>query len=246
MIKSNHSILADKFFKIYIFRLLKKNFHSINLIGEIPYIPNNYPIINAPNHSTWWDGFFVYLLNDLYFQRKFYIMILEEQLIKYKFFTKLGGFSINKNNPKSIIESLKYISEQIKINPLSVTTIFPQGELLPNYIRPLNFNRGIEKIVTMYGEFINILPLSIRIEYLNEEKPTVFFKYGELLTVNKNDSGYTDKLSVIVTNNLDEIGNSILSRNFGSVLLEGKTSVSNKSISFFEPFKKSQIDGIDK
>ena len=31
--------------------------------GELPEIPDHLPLLLLPNHSTWWDGFFVYLLN---------------------------------------------------------------------------------------------------------------------------------------------------------------------------------------
>lgn len=237
MIKANHRIWAEVVFRKYILRLLKKSFHSVNIIGGIPEIPDNLPLILAPNHSTWWDGFFVYLLNKKYFGRKFFIMILEEQLEKYKFFTKLGGFSINKSNPKSIIESLSYTAQLLKENRYSVTTIFPQGELLPNYIKPLKFNRGIEKVVQNYNDIVAILPLSIRIEYLKEEKPTVFFKFGKLAIAKSNIVGLTESLRAEVESGLELIGESIISEQFGQVILDGKISISHKSKSAFSVIK---------
>ncbi|MBX3043957.1 MAG: lysophospholipid acyltransferase family protein [Candidatus Kapabacteria bacterium] len=239
MIYADHKKWADLVFKQYIYKLLKKSFYSISVIGEVPEVPLDAPLILAPNHSTWWDGFFVYLINRKYFDRKFFIMILEEQLEKYKFFTKLGGFSINKSSPKSIVKSLKYSAEILENYPHSVTTIFPQGELLPNFIKPLNFNRGIEKIVQYYGKKTYILPLSMRIEYLKEEKPSVFFKFGKLVEVIQNDDGLTNKLKHEVESGLETIGKKIIAGEFGNIIMHGKISVSDKSKKAFNIIKKS-------
>lgn len=237
MIIAEHNYWAELVFKPYIYRLLKKNFHSINLIGDLPDIPQDLPLIFIPNHSTWWDGFYVYLLNKKFFARKFYIMILEEQLAKYKFFTKLGSFSISRESPKSIIESLKYSADLLRSNPYSVTTIFPQGELLPNFTRPLNFNRGIEKITRLYGKNVCFLPLSIRPEYLKEEKASVFFKFGSPIIANSETKDLTETLRTQVEQGLEEIATSILNSNEGSIIMHGKISVSDKSKKAFSIIK---------
>jgi len=131
MLTANHSKFSKFLFDLYIYPLLKRNFYAINLIGDIPNTNPEYPIIIAPNHSSWWDGFFLYLLNEKFFKRKFFIMILESSLEKYSFFRKLGGYSINQESPKSIVKSLNYTVEQMTDNQQSFFTIFPQGILLP-------------------------------------------------------------------------------------------------------------------
>jgi 1-acyl-sn-glycerol-3-phosphate acyltransferase len=239
MIFADHKYWAELIFKPYIYRLLKNNFHSINLIGDLPEIPQELPLILIPNHSTWWDGFYVYLLNKKYFARKFYIMILEEQLAKYRFFTKLGGFSISRESPKSIIESLKYSADLLRSNPFSVTTIFPQGELLPNFTSPLIFNRGIEKIIRIYGENVCLLPLSIRPEYLKEEKASVFFKFGKPIIANPDTKDLTEILRTQVEQGLEDIANSLLNGNEGNIIMHGKISISDKSKKAFGIIKNA-------
>ncbi|MBS3999977.1 MAG: lysophospholipid acyltransferase family protein [Desulfobulbaceae bacterium] len=235
MIQAEHKKWAHFVFKPYIMRLLKRDFHSIHLIGDIPQIDSEQQIILTPNHSTWWDGFFVYLLNEKFFQRTFYIMILEEQLAKYSFFSKLGGFSIKHNSPKKIIESLRYCSELLEGNKPVIVTIFPQGELLPSFIRPISSNPGIAKLIGMVNRKTVVLPLAIRIEYLNEEKPQLFFKFGKATDIIQNEKN----LGELIENELDFIGNSILSNEFGKVILTGKKSISEKSTKLANLFKKS-------
>ncbi|MDX9791362.1 MAG: lysophospholipid acyltransferase family protein [Candidatus Kapabacteria bacterium] len=228
MIKAKHSKFAELIFKPYIFRMMAKNFHSINLIGDIGYINSDYPLILTPNHSTWWDGFFVYLLNKKILNRKFYIMILEEQLSKFKFFVKLGGFSINKQTPSEIMESLRYTSSIMETNPPPVITIFPQGELLPSFIRPLNFRKGIEIIAGLYAKPVTILPLSIKIEFLSDEKPDLFFRFGNPLVIENRFDVLSDIIRKEVESGLEIISEKILKKEFGIQIHKGKKSVSDK------------------
>lgn len=232
MLKANHTKWAEFIFDLYIFRLLKKNFLSIHLIGETPKFEYKYPIVLAPNHSTWWDGFFVYMLNKLYFQKKFHIMVLEEQLKKYKFFLKLGAYSIDQKNPKKIIESLNYTNDLLN-NPDVMTTIFPQGELLPNFTRPLKFNKGIERVAKNHMDKLNIVPLAMKIHYLKEQRSQVFFKFGDTKIISNQENFNIESMSSETEILLDGIDNSIINNNFGETLLSGNVSVSHKSRSIF-------------
>lgn len=234
MIQAQHKKWAHFVFKPYVMRLLKRDFHSIHLIGEIPHFNSNQQIILTPNHSTWWDGFFVYLINELFFQRMFYIMILEEQLTKYNFFSKLGGFSIKHNSPKKIVESLRYCSEILDKDKPAIVTIFPQGVLLPSFIRPISSNPGINRILEMVNRDTLVLPLAIRIEYLKEEKPQLFFKFGSPT----DSKSKANNIGILIEQELDKIGNSILSDNLGTVIMTGKKSISEKSIRFSNFYRR--------
>ena len=108
MIRARHRLWADIIFQPYLTWLFKRNFHEIQVLGTPPKIPDDLPVLLLPNHSTWWDGFFVYLLNKKIFHRTAYLMMLEKQLSKYKFFTKIGAYSIEPEKRRSIIESLEY------------------------------------------------------------------------------------------------------------------------------------------
>jgi len=231
MIYPNHAAWANFLFRKYLNLLFKRNFHKINLIGEIPKVSRDVQIILAPNHSTWWDGFFVYFINDIFWGREFYIMILEEQLLKYKFFTRLGGFSIKHDSPKNILESLNFCNNILSERPYSIITIFPQGELLPSFIRPIQTRRGIDKLLKNNTN-IAVLPLAIKIEFIKEEKPEVFFCFGDTI----DDSGNINlsQIGNIIESKLNLIEQNILDKQFGITLFNGKKSVSDKSKDFFK------------
>lgn len=239
MIYPNHKSWAHVIFKKYLKKLFKKNFHRINLIGEVPAISGNSQIILTPNHSTWWDGFLVYLINDAFFQREFYVMILEEQLNKYKFFTKLGGFSIRHDSPKKIIESLEFCRKIISRNTKSIITIFPQGELLPSFVRPIQTRKGIDKLLTIHKN-ITVLPLAIKIEYLKEEKPEVFFSFAE--PFDNSAQPVNMDIGKLIELQLNRISECIINKEYGETILMGKESISQLSKNFFSIIKGKNID----
>lgn len=224
MLKANHSSWANAVFDIYINRLLRKSFHSFYLHGSAPEISDR-PIILAPNHSTWWDGFFVYILNQLYLKKKFHIMILEEQLAKYRFFRRLGGFSIDQLSPKKMMESLQYTSRLLN-DTRNLAVIFPQGELLPNHIRPIACRPGIGRILKMAEIEIDLIPLSIKTQHLGEQNAEVFFKFGSAHHYHKN---LETELSDVITSNLDYIDKKIIDKDKGVQIFTGKGPVSQRS-----------------
>ncbi|MCX7737608.1 MAG: lysophospholipid acyltransferase family protein [Candidatus Kapabacteria bacterium] len=224
MIQANHKKWAEFIFEKYLNSILKKSFKSLNLMGEIPDVKDDKQLIILPNHSTWWDGFFVWYLNRIIFRRKFYLMMLESRLEKYNFFTKLGAFSINQTNPKSILETFSYINKILQSDERILLNYYPQGELLPNFIRPIKINPGIIKIIKNYPSELIVLPLGIRIEFLVERFPFVFFNFGEPIEINNEESNLINNIQNSIEKCLEEIELNILKKRLGKVIFEGKKS----------------------
>ena len=209
MIRAQHHRWADIIFQPYLTWLFKRNFHEIRVFGTPPEIPDDLPLLLLPNHSTWWDGFFVYLLNKRVFHRTAYLMMLETQLTKYKFFAKIGAYSIEPGNRRGVIKSLKYTVELLNRDK-SLVAVFPQGELLPWHTRPLNYKRGVEWILREHGKPVTVLPLAIRTEFLGEKRPSVFFLFGDAYTYDPATFQGTDWLEKTETALLKDLASRIL------------------------------------
>jgi len=168
-------------FRPYLSWLFRNNFSGLNLLGNTPDIDPDLPTLLLPNHSSWWDGFFVYELNRRLFKRDIYLMMQEAQLQKYPFFTRLGVYSVNAGSPKDLRRSLSYSVQLLdrKTTPRTLLCLFPQGELKLWDARPLNYKGGIEWILSQYGERVNLLPLAIRIEQTGHKYPEAFFLFDE-------------------------------------------------------------------
>ncbi len=235
MIKAQHAAWADRIFHPYVSWLFKCHFHAIHLLGQAPETNPDLPLLLLPNHSTWWDGFFVYLLNKKLFHRRPYLMMLEDQLSRYRFFARLGAYSIVPQSSGSIKASIKYSIEILKqkIMPKPLLCIFPQGELLPWEKRPLSYKSGVETIMSGFGSKANFLPLAIKTEFLHEHLPEAFFCFGENLIANSNTFAGMQRLQEIEESLLDELSRRIAKGEKGAILMSRHKS-DNTSFDIFK------------
>ncbi|HNW60184.1 MAG TPA: lysophospholipid acyltransferase family protein [bacterium] len=183
LITARHSKTALTLFHLYILPAMQRQFHAVHLLGDEPAWPAHTPLIILPNHSSWWDGFFVDLLNIRLWQRQLYVMMLEEQLRKRLFFRRLGVFSIDPATPGGVRSSLRYTREllQGKAAGQHVLCLFPQGELRPWHIRPLGYKPGLIWLLQHLESPVCLVQLGIRIEFLQQQRPEVFFEFSQPL-----------------------------------------------------------------
>ncbi len=227
MIQARHSRTAERIFEVYLRSLFRRHFHSLALLGDIPAVHSELPVLLLPNHSTWWDGFFAFALNKQLFKRPFYLMMLEEQLQKYRFFTRLGAYSVRPGSPRSVAETLQYTASVLSGQPPPLVCMFPQGELLPSHIRPLGYRRGAEHILTRAKAPLTIVPLAIRCEFLGEQLPDVFFLFGSPLVCNASSAPNAELLETVQHNLLADLQQRIIAGERGHTLLKGGVSINS-------------------
>jgi hypothetical protein len=179
MIRAETKKWARIVFNPYEEFLLKRNFTNFYVTTDFPAIDTNKSLIITPNHISWWDGFFVDYAARIFLDKKFYIMMLEEQLVKYPFFSKLGAFSINPGLIKSVSESLKYAADIIQ-DKNNLLVFYPQGSIEP-FDKAADLKPGLLALLNS-NEDISILPTAFRIEYSSRKKPAIFFRPGKILS----------------------------------------------------------------
>lgn len=231
MIAAAHSKWADRLFKPYVTRLLKKHFNAVHVVGDLPAASPQQSIVLIANHSSWWDGFFIYLMNKRILRRRPYLMMLERELAKNRFFSKLGAFSIDPGDTGDVRSSLKYAAGILKERH-SLLCIFPQGELLPWGRRPLGFERGLASILRLAGTGAGIVLAAIRIEYLKEQRPDVFFMFQALDLAESRETNIAT-LEAEQTALLARLESAILSNRRKQTILTGKPSINRR----FEAFR---------
>jgi chlorobactene lauroyltransferase len=156
-------------------------------------------------------------------------MMLEKELTRYRFFARLGAYSVDPEKPKSVLASLKYSAELLKERPNPpLVCIFPQGELRPWGKRPLTYKRGIERILQEYGGSANILPLAIRCEHLSEQRPEVFFLFGKNYIYDADNFPGVSFFEEMEEYLLDDLQLRILYQDRGATLMNGSLSVNRK------------------
>lgn len=144
--------------------------------------------------------------------------MLEEQLSKYRFFAKIGAYSIEPKHRRGILESLAYTVELLN-QDTPLISVFPQGQLLPWHTRPLDYKRGIEWILREYDKPVAMLPLAIRTEFLGEKRPEVFFLFGDVNSFDSDTFHGMDWLEKTESALLDDLASRILNQEEGQNLL---------------------------
>jgi len=173
MTEARYSRWADAVFQPYLRGLMRRSFHAVRLLGQPPDLPRDAPVIVVANHGTWWDGFFVYLLNKGVLHRRLYVMMLEEQLRRYHFFRRLGAFGISQGHPRGVHAALSYSADVLK-DPCHCLCMFPQGTMHRLHDRPLGFMRGLATVLRLYGSEASVLPVAMACEFLGERRPEAF------------------------------------------------------------------------
>lgn len=218
MLTAEKSVVFEFLFSFYNRNLIRRRFHSLRISGltEIVGRDVRVPLLLYANHSSWWDGLVAFEISRKCSLESF-IMMEERQLEKLFLFRKLGAFSVIKENPREALKSIDYAAQILKKDFRRSLWIFPQGEILPNDLRPVRFFNGISRIIKKTGR-VQILPVAIRYEFLGNFKPEIFVKIEKPemfeIDVDFQPKKYTDFLAIQLTRVLDELKDEIARRKF--------------------------------
>jgi 1-acyl-sn-glycerol-3-phosphate acyltransferase len=218
MLEAKKSRWFEEIFAVYNRNLFKRRFRSLSVSG-LDFLKNrnpDTPFLIYANHSSWWDGLVAFQISRAARLDSF-IMMEEMQLKKLFLFRRLGAFSVVRENPRRAARSLNYAAALLKENSNRTLWIFPQGEILPNDGRPLNFYRGAARVVEKAAR-VSAVPLAIRYEFLGDFKPEIFVKIGapQLVSVDKNFSAesLTRQFERRLTETLDALKSDVLTKTF--------------------------------
>lgn len=177
MLKSKHHIVIYPLFKVLTRILIKRNFNSVSIIGDFNDTGNAVLII--ANHVSWWDGFWLMLLNLKLVHRKFHFMMLENQLRKHWYFQYTGAYSVKKKS-RSAVNSLNYTLELLT-NQENMVLIFPQGEINTMHTHEIKFEKGIDRIIEGTNRRTQVLFVANLVDYFSKSKPNLFTYIDSIL-----------------------------------------------------------------
>lgn len=185
MIYPKHNRLVKLFFDFYTKWILKSDFDDFKIYGEVPDLDSK-PLLVISNHFSWWDGFFIYRLNNLVFKKLFHVMMLEEELQKRLFLTGLGVFGVKKGS-RDAVRSLQFSKELLQQRE-NMVLIFPQGKIESHHKHHFRFEKGIQKLVDSGADFNIVFVVSL-IDGFYERKlvANLYMKYTSLNSSEKLD-----------------------------------------------------------
>lgn len=184
--------LVDLYLKFRYRFIFHKIIVDVSAVEKI--IDLDQPVLLIANHSTWWDGFFVYeVYKKLQAKTYFKIVMLESELKKFPFFRLCGAVGLV---PRSKEHNQK-VFHQLKNH---FVCFFPQGQLGPQGLRPLVFKKGLEDLIQILHP-VQILSVAIHIEPFQFMKPTALIKVGSLV-LSGTESANLSNLAALTEKNL--------------------------------------------
>ena len=241
MLTVRRSKAYTKWFSWYSRRQFRRHFHAVRVSvpPETLGMQARYPVIFYCNHAYWWDGFWSQLCTEEFFSQNLYIIIEYQQLVKHRFFTRLGAFSIDRSNPKSALCTLDYATECLiqKCHKQNALWIFPQGLIEHVDKQPLRFFNGTSSIVSRVlqkTKGIYLVSVVSRIEYLEDQRPDLFLSFNVPEFVGRNDfSGHkvlTNHMQDTTVRHLSFLKEKIMTGDIDdmSIVVKGTESINTK------------------
>jgi len=180
------------------------------------------------NHSCWWDLFLVHLLNGA-IPVDGYGMMEHFNMLRFGFFRRIGAFSVDRTDPRSVRASLAYVHELLN-HPRAGVWIFPQGRLVGNDVRPLGFQPGLRALIRRAGG-IRVVPVAFRFEFWQDERPEAFVRFGSPARFGPDDrSTVLDACERSLTAELDALKVDVTAQAVDrfEVIFAGKASTSDR------------------
>ncbi len=171
-----------RLFDLYLGVITAFRFHRVVISGALDMPEPKCPVILISNHSTWWDGFFLRLLQKRRFAAwPLYTVTLASEQHKLPFFFKRLGILPMGSGPRHTLGLMRsLLARANEARGEIVVSYFPQGKIYPSSKRPLDFRRGVEVLARYLGAVV--IPVGIHIEPMQNKKPTAFIVVGPTLS----------------------------------------------------------------
>jgi 1-acyl-sn-glycerol-3-phosphate acyltransferase len=217
MIPARKSLWFERIFALYNRNLMRRRFHGLRVAGleHLRQRPRGVPLLLYANHSSWWDGLVAFEIGRAA-QLDHYVMMEEQQLRQYKLFSRLGAFSVIREDPRAAFASINYAADLLR-GAERALWIFPQGAIQPNDTRPLSFYTGAARIAARAGA-IRAAPVAIRYEFLQAFKPEIYAGIGapELIKSVAKPKQLTQCFAANAAATLEQVRQDILAGNLES------------------------------
>ena len=159
--------------------LIPKHFHAVYVKG-VPEEESGVPVLYYANHSSWWDGLLLFQAASRFSEKSHYFLMEEEQLSRFRFFSRLGAFSIDRSSVSEIRKTMKFALQRLREK--EAVWIFPQGTIIHQESRPLEFEPGAAFLALKSGRAI-IKPVTLHYSFNHHQLPSVSILFGESISI---------------------------------------------------------------
>lgn len=230
-IPARPSTLAKAFWGWYFERIIRKTFHSVQVAG-LENVRRDVPVLFACTHGSWWDAALTIVLSLRILHLDAIGMMEYKQLSRYRFFSRIGMFSVIRENPRSALASLRYAASTLTRTSCALW-MFPQGTLVHQEERPILCEPGIAILASMVPNAV-VIPVAIRYEVLREQGGVLWLRFGRAIESAEREAMSIEDVRGIVAEQMQAVANIVrtdaMSENATEydTVLKGKRSMEKK------------------
>lgn len=180
MIPAAKNRWVDDWFQGYTRRYLRRSFHRILLMGELPEKPEG-PVLICSNHSSWWDLLAAYWLSRDVLGWSGYAPMDERQLRRYSILRRIGIYGVDRERLSGGREFLDYSLSLLRGEDCALW-LTAQGAMISNDVRPVRLYSGIAHLVKALG-VCHVLTVAIDYEFWDEKRPELLIALGPLVSL---------------------------------------------------------------
>ncbi len=185
---------------------LRRSFRRCLVAGEENVHPGSAnpspcPTIYACTHGSWWDAAVTVVMSLRTYALDADGMMEYRQLTKYRFFSRIGMFSVVREDARSALRSLSYAADRLRGTDRALW-MFPQGTLIHQDL-PVKAEPGIGILAAKLGR-VRIVPVALRYELLRDEYPTCWVRFGTPMLYSETAPASIEGVTSDVSNALTE------------------------------------------
>lgn len=174
-IPANESRLYIRFFDLYTKWSLKRHFKQVWIKQQYQPDPDSRTVYFL-NHHSWWDGLIPLYLNENVFHQQARALMEDKQMEQYSFFSRIGAFSINLEDPKSTLKSLRYALNSLERENASLF-IYPEGKITPVTSNKPVFKKGLGWLYSK-TDSVDYVPIHIYMHSFRSSKHELYLNIG--------------------------------------------------------------------
>lgn len=107
----------------------------------------------------------------------------DKQMRQYPFFSRIGAFSVNLEDPKAVLKSMRYAVDSLQRTNSSLF-LYPEGKLTPVSDSKPAFKEGLAWL-SQKTEGVEFVPIAFYIDHSKADKPDLYILIGKSVNLYK-------------------------------------------------------------
>ncbi len=161
-------------------RYVARNFHAVRLLRHAAPAPfQGRPVIIAMNHPAWWDPMIALVAATHFFPDRTHFAAIDAAAVdKYRFFTRLGFFGVERGSPRGARAFLRH-GRAIAALPDAALWVTAQGAFTDARVRPVEIEPGVAHLAHHSDHAPVVLPMAIEYAFWTERYPEALLAFGD-------------------------------------------------------------------